>query len=403
MEAFLNNLNFYIIGIGIILFVSVYASKISEKIGLPLLLVFLGFGMLLGSEGIVGIEFDNPHLAQAVGTIALVFILYNGGLNTHFDRIQRVMVSGILLATIGVLLTALIMACFIHIMLDFDWLHAFLFGSIISSTDAAAVFMILRSQKTKLKNGLNELLELESGSNDPMAIFLTIAVLNLIVLSKETLFSEILLHFFLQFAVGGILGVIFGYMFPRICSNLRLMQTGLYPLISIAWLLIMFGLSSYLGGNGYLCVYIAGVLSNKFTFSNKENIIAFHEAIAWMMQIVVFLTLGLLVFPSDLAQSAPSAIILSLILIFIARPISVFVSLIKSKYNQSEKLYISWVGLRGAVPIILATYPYVYHLEESHTIFNIVFFMVLISVLIQGTTINFSAKKLNIIERDKNA
>lgn len=403
MENLLSSLNLYIIGIGVILFISVYASKISEKIGLPLLLVFLGFGMLLGSEGIVGIEFDNPHLAQAVGTIALVFILYNGGLNTKFERIQSVMVSGILLATIGVLLTALVMAIFIHLVLGFAPLHALLLGSIISSTDAAAVFMILRSQKIKLKNGLNELLELESGSNDPMAIFLTIAILNLIVLAQDTTIFKMLMHFFLQFAVGGILGIAFGYLFPKICSNLRLMQTGLYPLVSIAWLLIMFGLSSYLGGNGYLSVYIAGVLSNKYIFSNKENIIAFHEAIAWMMQIVVFLTLGLLVFPSDLPEIAPNAIILSLVLIFIARPISVFASLIKSKYSKFEKFYISWVGLRGAVPIILATYPYVYHLEESHIIFNIVFFMVLISVLIQGTTINFAAKKLNITEKDENA
>ncbi|MDA3042481.1 potassium/proton antiporter [Campylobacter sp. JMF_01 NE2] len=400
MEILLSSLNLYIIGIGVILFISVYASKISEKIGLPLLLVFLGFGMLLGSEGIVGIEFDNPHLAQAVGTIALVFILYSGGLNTKFEHIKSVMVSGVLLATIGVLLTALIMAVFIHLVLGFAPLHALLLGSIISSTDAAAVFMILRSQKIKLKNGLNELLELESGSNDPMAIFLTIAILNLIVLAQDTTIEKMIMHFFLQFAVGGVLGIAFGYLFPRICINLRLMQTGLYPLISIAWLLIMFGLSSHLGGNGYLSVYMAGVLANKYAFPNKENIIAFHEVIAWMMQIVVFLTLGLLVFPSDLPQIAHNAIILSLVLIFIARPASVFISLIKSKYSKFEKFYISWVGLRGAVPIILATYPYVYHLEESHIIFNIVFFMVLISVLIQGTTINFAAKKLNITEKD---
>ena len=398
----ITSFDFYIIGIGVILFISVYASKISEKIGLPLLLVFLGFGMLLGSEGIVGIEFNNPDLARNIGTVALIFILYNGGLSTNFKEIKPILTPGILLATIGVSLTALIMAGFIHYILDLPFLHALLLGSIVSSTDAAAVFMILRSQKIELKNNINKLLELESGSNDPMAIFLTISVLNIIVLEDTNSVNNIILHFILQFVVGTITGLAFGYLFPRICANLKLMQTGLYPLISLAWMLMMFGMSSAIGGNGYLSVYIAGIVINKYYFTNKENILAFHEALAWMMQILVFLILGLLVFPTDLPNFAIQATLLAAALIFIARPAAVFISLIGSRYKINEKTYISWVGLRCAVPIILATYPYTYQLPEFHAIFNTVFFMVLISVLIQGMSINFTAKKLNIVKKENN-
>ncbi|WP_233704068.1 potassium/proton antiporter [Helicobacter mesocricetorum] len=394
----INNINFTIIVVGIILFISVYASKLSEKIGIPLLLVFLGIGMLLGSEGIVGIEFDNVFLAQIIGMIALIFILYSGGLDTFWEEIKPVMISGVILATLGVLLTALIMACFIYLVLDFTFLESMLLGSIISSTDAAAVFMILRSQKIKLKNNIGPLLELESGSNDPMAIFLTITILQLIFMPQTHSIGEWILQFIAQFAVGGVLGILCGYLFPKICQHINISQAGLYPLISVAWLFMIFGVSSFLNGNGYLSIYLAGIITNKYAFPNKSNIIAFHDAIAWMMQIVVFLVLGLLVFPSQLPDVAIQAFVLAFILIFLARPLSVFISLYKSKYNKKEKIYISWVGLRGAVPIILATYPYVYKFESSSTIFNIVFFMVIISVLLQGVTISFMAKKLDLIE-----
>ena len=394
----INNIKFTIIVVGIILFISVYASKLSEKVGIPLLLVFLGIGMLLGSEGIVGIEFNNVLVAQTVGMLALIFILYSGGLDTFWEEIKPVMINGIILATLGVLLTAVIMACFIYLILDFTFLESMLLGSIISSTDAAAVFMILRSQKIKLKNNIGPLLELESGSNDPMAIFLTITILQLIFIPQTHSIGEWILQFVTQFAVGGVLGMLCGYLFPKICQHINISQAGLYPLISMAWLFMIFGFASFLNGNGYLSIYLAGIITNKYAFPNKSNIIAFHDAIAWMMQIVVFLVLGLLVFPSELPKVAIQALILAFILIFLARPLSIFISLCKSNYNKKEKIYISWVGLRGAVPIILATYPYTYKFESSSTIFNIVFFMVIISVLLQGITIGFMAKKLDIIE-----
>lgn len=398
MLEIINNLNGYIVVVGIILFLSVYASKISEKIGLPLLLIFLILGMLLGSDGIVGIDFDNTLLAQAVGSIALIFILYSGGLDTHWEQIKPVMVSGIMLATLGVLVTALVLAGFFYFIWNVTLLEALLLGSIVSSTDAAAVFMILRSQKIRLKHNIKPLLELESGSNDPMAIFLTITVLQLIVMQDSTSLWEWAVQFVAQFAIGGALGIFCGYVFPKICTKANISQPGLYPLISIAQLFMVFGLSALLGGNGYLSVYIAGIMTNKFAFPYKSHIIAFHDAIAWMMQIAVFLVLGLLVFPSQLPEVALQALALVFVLMFIARPLGVFTSLIASRYNNKEKLFISWVGLRGAVPIILATYPFVYRLEQAQFIFNVVFFMVFISVLVQGMTLGFAARTLGIVE-----
>ncbi len=401
MSEIIDNLHLYIIAIGIILFISVYASKISEKVGFPLLLVFLILGMLLGSEGIVGIKFDNALLAQAVGSVSLIFILYSGGLDTHWGHIKPVLISGVMLATLGVLITAVILACFIYLMWDITMLEALLLGSIVSSTDAAAVFMIFRSHKIRLKDNIQPLLELESGSNDPMAIFLTITILQLIVMSNVTSATEWIVQFVAQFAVGGAIGLHCGYAFPKICEKINISQPGLYPLISVAWLFMVFGLSMMLKGNGYLSIYIAGILTNKFAFPYKSHIIAFHDAIAWMMQILVFLVLGLLVFPSQLPEVALQALILVFVLMFFARPMSVFITLAKSKYDKREKAFISWVGLRGAVPIILATYPFVYNLEQSQLFFNVVFFMVLVSVLVQGMTLNFAARRLGIIENDE--
>lgn len=234
-----------------------------------------------------------------------------------------------------------------------------------------------------------------------MAIFLTITILQLIVMHNVTSVAEWIVQFVAQFAIGGAIGLLCGYIFPKICERLNISQPGLYPLISIAWLFMIFGLSVTLNGNGYLSIYIAGILTNKFAFPYKSHIIAFHDAIAWMMQILVFLVLGLLVFPSQLPEIALPALCLVLVLMFVARPVSVFVSLANSKYNKNEKAFISWVGLRGAVPIILATYPFVYELEQSQLIFNIVFFMVLVSVLVQGTTLGFAARHLGIVEEDE--
>ena len=224
MEEIIDNLNLYIVIVGVILFVSAFASKVSEKIGLPLLLVFLGIGMFLGSEGVVGLYFDNALLAQTVGSIALIFILYGGGLDTHWGEIRKIVGSGIVLATLGVILTALVLAGFIYMLWKVSFLEALLLGSIVSSTDAAAVFMILRSQKIGLKNNIKPLLELESGSNDPMAIFLTITVLQLLVLPSVPSIGTLLVQFVGQFAIGGAVGLLCGYLFPKICNRINIVK-----------------------------------------------------------------------------------------------------------------------------------------------------------------------------------
>ncbi|RAX58342.1 K+/H+ antiporter [Helicobacter monodelphidis] len=400
MESISANLHIYIIVVGIILAVSVYASRLSERFGVPLLIIFLALGMFMGSEGFLGISFDNPILAQTIGSIALLFILYDGGLATVFSEIKPVIKEGAILATVGVLVTALVVALFSFVILDFDFLESLLLGAIVSSTDAAAVFAILRTQNLALKNNISPLLELESGSNDPMAIFLTLTVLQIITLSAgETLpIASMLWKFAWQFIIGGALGILFGYLFPRVCQRFKVSQPGLYPLLSVAWLLVIYGCSTALGGNGFLTIYLAGIVTNRYIFPYKQNIMSFHDAIAWMMQIIVFLTLGLLVFPSQLPSVAIQALLLAFCLIFIARPIGVFLPLIRSKFSIKEKLFISWVGLRGAVPIVLATYPFVEKLPSASLIFDVVFFMVIVSVLLQGSTLPLFAKLFGIIE-----
>lgn len=396
------NLELYFIGIGIVLFISIYASRISSKFGIPLLLIFLILGMLMGSDGILGIEFDNPQIAQTIGVIALLFILYDGGLSTRYDNIKPVIFEGAMLATFGVFITALAMALCAYAIFNFTFSESLLLGAIISSTDAAAVFAILRAKNLSLKNNVGDVLELESGSNDPMAIFLTLTVLNLITISNWDHFSYLILigKLILQFVLGIGLGILFGILFPKICHLSKIKYANLYALLSVSWLLLIYGFTASIGGNGFLCIYIAGVLINKSAFPFKQNVLDFHDSLAWMMQIIVFLVLGLLVFPSKLVDVAIQASILALFLIFIARPVSVFLVLKKSRFSSKEKIFISWVGLRGAVPIVLATYPYLEGLSSSNRIFNIVFFMVFISVLAQGMTLPYVARKLKITKDD---
>jgi cell volume regulation protein A len=382
----------------ILLIASIVFSKISDKFGIPSLIVFLAVGMLAGSDGLLGIDFTNQRIAQDVGIVALIFILYAGGLDTNLKSIRPVMFNGIVLATVGVVLTAAVVAILVKYLLNFTWMEAFLLGAIISSTDAAAVFAILRAKGIVLKNNLGPLLELESGSNDPMAIFLTMTIIQMISLSVIPSVSEVALLLVEQFLLGGIMGYVFGITLPAIFNRLRLEHWGLYPVFSMAWVLLLFALSTKFGGNGYIAVYIAGMFVNKKEFAHKKNLIGFHDGIAWTMQIVVFITLGLLVFPSELPAVALIGFVIALWLTFIARPIGVFVSLAFSHYSFKEKLFVSWVGLRGVVPIILATYPYVSKIDNSQLIFNTIFFMVLISVLFQGTSLEFVAKKCGVKE-----
>lgn len=357
--------------------------------------------MLAGSDGLLGVNFDDQMIAQNVGMLALIFILYAGGLDTDFAAIKPIFGRGLALATLGVFLTALAIAPVAKYLLDFTWAEAFLLGSIISSTDAAAVFAILRAKKISLRNSIAPLLELESGSNDPMAIFLTMTIIQMISLNSTPSASEWAITLVKQFGIGIAMGYLFGVALPAIFNRLRLKSWGLYPVFSIAWILLLYTLCFKIGGNGYLAVYIAGIFINKKEFSHKKNLVGFHDGIAWTMQIVVFLTLGLLVNPSQLPATALLALVLALWLMFFARPLGVFASLAFSKFKINEQIFISWVGLRGVVPVVLATYVYVDGVRDADMIFNIIFFMVLISILIQGMSLGFAADKFKVKESEQ--
>lgn len=380
---------------GLLLIVSVVASKAAARTGVPALLIFLGIGMLAGSEGLIGIEFDNPAIAQFVGVVALSFILFSGGMDTRLDAVRGVFREGFALATVGVLVTALVAGAFAYLIFGLPILVSLLLGAIISSTDAAAVFAVLRSRSVGLKGHLKPLLELESGSNDPMAAFLTVA-LTAMILEPGATWWDLLPVFALQMTLGTALGLGVGYALPWLLNRVRLEYDGLYPVLTLASVPFTYGVTAFLGGNGFLAVYIAGIVLGNRRFIHKRSLLRYHDGLAWLMQIAMFLILGLLVFPSHLIPVARSAILLSAVLILIARPLGVVLSLLAFRTSLRELGLISWVGLRGAVPIVLATFPLVAGIPQSETIFNTVFFVVLTSVLVQGPTVPLVARWLRV-------
>lgn len=382
-------------GAAALFLLSVFLSKASEKLGVPALLVFLGIGMLVGSDGPGGIYFDNAFIAQTIGAVALSYILFAGGLDTDWSQVRPVLWHGLSLATLGVGLTALIVGLTTFYVLDFSWQKSLLLGAIVSSTDAAAVFSVLRSKKVSLRGNLRPLLELESGSNDPMAVFLTIGLLEIIGNPAEPLANLIPL-FFLQMGIGLIVGLASGLVSLALLNKLRLEYEGLYPVLTASLVIATFGLTTFIDGSGFLAVYVAGLVIGNRSFVRKKTLLQFHDGLAWIMQITMFLTLGLLVFPKQLPGIAIKGLIVSAALIFVARPVAVFVSSLLTGTAFREKLILSWVGLRGAVPIVLATFPLLAGLDQDHTIFNVVFFIVLTSVLVQGPTIPLFAKLLKV-------
>jgi cell volume regulation protein A len=389
------SLEVLLLGVALLLIISIFASKLSTRISVPALVIFLFIGMLAGSEGIGGIYFDDPQAAQSLGVIALVLILFAGGLDTPIDEARRVIGRGMVLATLGVLITALVVAGGVLLVLDFSPAEAFLVGAIIASTDAAAVFSIMGTQKVSLKRDAVPLLELESGSNDPMAIFLTVGAIELI-LKPEMPVASLLLIFVQQMGIGAIMGFVIGNVTVRLINWLRLDADGLYPVFTGAVVLLGYAVTALLGGSGFLAAYIMGLVLSGSTFVHKKSLLRFHDALSWLMQITMFLVLGLLVFPSQLLPVAATGIFVAFVLIFVARPISVFIGLMFSKYDFRDKLMISWVGLRGATPIVLATFPLLAGIPQSDTIFNIIFFVVFISVLLQGSTVLTMAKLLDV-------
>lgn len=380
----------------VLLLLSIAAWKVSGRLGIPALLLFLGIGMLAGSDGPGGIYFDNASLAQSVGVIALAFILFAGGLDTEWKVVRPALGGAIALSTVGVLLTAVVVAGFAILLFHVSFLEGLLLGAIISATDAAAVFSVLGARNLNLSKKLMPLLELESGSNDPMAVFLTIGITNLLVDPHESVFSVLLL-FVQQMGIGAVLGLLLGWGAIYVIRRLHLEEAALYPVLTVALVLLTYGLTATLGGSGFLAVYLVGILLGNSTVQRVNRLSGFHDSLAWLTQIAMFLILGLLVFPSELPAVFVSGLLITGVVIFIARPVSVLITLLPVKMSIQEKLFVSWVGLRGAVPIVLATFPLLAGVSNSSLLFNLVFFVVFVSVLLQGTSVPFVAKWLGVI------
>lgn len=393
--------NILLIG-SILLFVSIVLSKTGYRFGIPTLLVFLFVGMLFGSDGL-GVQFHNANEAQFIGMVALSIILFSGGMDTKFAEIKPVLSQGILLSTFGVLLTTLFTGFFIYWISGMDSTNIYLplttsllLAATMSSTDSASVFNILRSQKMNLKHNLRPMLELESGSNDPMAYMLTIVLIQFIQ-STGMGVGQILGSFAIQFIVGAGAGYLLGKLAIIIINKINLPNQSLYPILLLAFIFFTFTITDFVKGNGYLAVYIAGIMVGNTRITNRKEISTFMDGMTWLFQIIMFLTLGLLVNPHEMLSVALVAMLIGVFMIIVARPLSVLLCLLPfPKMSFNSKIFVSWVGLRGAVPIIFATYPVVANVEGSNQIFNIVFFITILSLVIQGSTISFFAKLLHL-------
>ncbi|WP_121616115.1 potassium/proton antiporter [Virgibacillus halodenitrificans] len=373
------------------LLMGVLATKFSTRLGLPALVLFLLVGMGLNRF----VFFENVELSQLIGIMALIIILFEGGTQTKWNHIRPVLGAASILSTIGVLITTILTGFAAMYILDFSLLEGMLFGAIVGSTDAAAVFSVLGNKNIKRK--LTSTLEAESGSNDPMAVFLTVAFIEMIQIPDSSIWSAVG-SFFIQMGLGLLLGFLLGKLTVLVINRIKLDTAGLYPVLALAMASLTYILTDTLGGSGLLAVYVMAVYVGNNDLMYRFTILRFNEGFAWMMQILMFILLGLLVFPTQLLDVFWQGIILSIILMFLSRPIAIFLSMIFLKYSVKEKLFISWSGLKGAVPIVLATYPIVADIPNSQTIFNAVFFVVLISALVQGSSLSWLASKLGLTE-----
>ena len=386
----------------VLIFTSILISKIGYRFGIPTLLLFLVVGMLFGSDGL-GLQFNNASEAQFIGMVALSVILFTGGMDTRFKDIRPVLSQGILLSTVGVLLTTLLTGLFIFYISDHTQIPfsltlftSMLLAATMSSTDSASVFNLLRSQNMNLKENLRPMLELESGSNDPVAYMLTLLLIQVVGTQDMNVLS-ILRDLIIQFFFGSIIGYGLGRFSIWIINKINLLNSSLYPILLLSLVFCTFTITDLLHGNGYLAVYIAGVVVGNARIVNRKEINTFMDGLTWLFQIILFLTLGLLVNPHELLDVAGVALLIGAFMIPIARPLSVFLCLLPfPKMSSRAKCFVSWVGLRGAVPIIFATYPVLAQIEGASQIFNIVFFITLLSLLVQGMTISPIARWLHL-------
>ncbi len=389
----------------ILLFFSLIAGKTGYRFGVPTLLIFLLIGIGAGSGGL-GFEFSSPDLAQYIGVIALNIILFSGGLDTRISELKPVAVQGVLMATVGVLLTALATGLFIYWITNnilqsvtFSLFESLLLAGIMSSTDSASVFSILRSKNLSLKQNLRPLLELESGSNDPMAFMITIVMLQLLTMPDISGWI-VMLKFMQQLLFGALAGYLLGKYSVKLTNKINLDNDALYSVLMLTIMFFMYGFTSFIGGNGYLAVYVGGLMIGNHRVVHRRSTMKFFDGLTWLFQIIMFLTLGLLVNPQELLPVAGVAILIGLFLMIVARPFAVFTTFLPFRnLTFKAKLFTSWVGLRGAVPIIFATYPWISDVPQAKMIFNIVFFITILSLMLQGTTVSTMANWLGLSQK----
>nr|WP_314750119.1 potassium/proton antiporter [uncultured Porphyromonas sp.] len=394
----------------ILMLAGIMAGKVGTRFGVPALLLFLITGMIFGSAGL-GIQYNDAGHTQFIGMVALTVILFFGGLETKFAEIRPILGPGITLSTLGVLLTTVCFGGFLYGLdqlglapVHFTFPIALLLAATMSSTDSASVFALLRSKNMHLKEGLRPILELESGSNDPMAYMLTIALIQYVTGGNEdgSMWS-ILVTFLLQFSVGGLLGYAMGWLTVKLLNKANIGNEALYPILLLCAVFLTFSATTLLQGNGYLAVYIMGVLVGNRKVVHKKSIVTFFDGLTWLLQIALFIILGLFVDAHSLLPIAGFALLAGLFMIFVARPLAVHLCLVFfPSISMRGRWFLSWVGLRGAVPIIFATYPLMSQVEGAETLFNIVFFITLLSLLIQGSTMPAVARLLKLDEEAKN-
>jgi len=391
------SIELYLLIGSVLLFFSLIIGKTGYRFGVPTLLLFLFIGIIAGSDGL-GLVFSSPRSAQYIGVLALNIILFSGGMDTKFSEIKPVIWHGVLLATVGVLLTAAFTGVFVYWLTNsvihtvtFTLLESLLLGCILSSTDSASVFSILRSKGLSLKENLRPLLELESGSNDPMAFMMTILLIQMLQ-TPEISGWEVLFLFLKQLILGSLSGMVVGKMAVRLINRINLDNDALYSVLLLTVMFFIYGFTSFIGGNGYLAVYMGGLLIGNHRFVHKRSTLKFFDGLTWLFQIVMFLALGLLVNPSELLPIAGVGILVGLFMIFVSRPVAVLISLSPfRKMSFKGRLFTSWVGLRGAVPIIFATYPWISQVPQAKMMFNIVFFITILSLMLQGTSVSMLA------------
>ncbi len=389
-------IDYQILIASVLLFVGILSSKLSPRLGLPLLVVFLLVGMFAGEDGL-GLSFDNASVAHALGTLALAMILFDGGLQTSFSSIKLVWKPASVLATLGVAITAGVTGFAAAHILGVPPMVGFLIGAIVGSTDAAAVFSILRNAGVYLSPRLKATLEIESASNDPMAIFLTVGILELLTHQMEPGWDLAML-FIMQMGIGTLVGLSIGWLAVKLINRITLGAPGLYPVLVAVCGFLTFGVSASLGGSGFLATFIAGVFIGNSRFVLKRATFMFHDGLAWMSQIGMFVMLGLLVNPKSLLDVWAEGLLIAAVLIFVARPLAVAPFMAIAGFNKREIGLLSWVGLRGSVPIILAIFPLLFDIPQAYLIFNVVFFVVLISATLQGSTLPWMARKLKLLE-----